>query len=103
VRRIARGIIRVGSWTSWVRVVTALNPRKEYAATGTVRERLRACIASGVPYPGDGAGTSQLLYQLMPVVIRSSQGAALHTKLFERQAGRYESVLDAGRGAGRQR
>ena len=73
---------------------------QQVAQADTAAERLRACIASGVPFPGEGATTSQLLYELMPVVLRSAHGAERYAELFDRQAQLYESVLDDGERSG---
>jgi AcrR family transcriptional regulator len=70
------------------------------ARAGGVRGRLRACIASGVPYPGEPAGASQVLYELMPVVVRHARGAALYGEFFDRQAALYEGVLADGARSG---
>ena len=70
---------------------------------GSGAERLRACIASGVPYPGEAASTSQLLYELMPVVIRSPRGGELYADFFDRQARLYETVLTDGERSGQLR
>ena len=70
---------------------------EQVARAGGVRDRLRACIASGVPYPGEPAGASQVLYELMPVVVR---GAALYGEFLDRQAALYEGVLADGARSG---
>jgi AcrR family transcriptional regulator len=73
---------------------------QQVAQAGSAAERLRACIASGIPYPGEAATTSQLLYELMPVVLRNPHGAQLYNELFDRQAQLYEGVLADGERSG---
>jgi AcrR family transcriptional regulator len=70
------------------------------AAAAGPPHRLRACIASGVPRPDDGAAASRLLYELMPVVVRNPRGAELYADLFTRQANLYAGVLEQGRADG---
>ncbi|MBQ1095314.1 hypothetical protein KBY55_04170 [Streptomyces sp. b94] len=43
-------------------------------AAPTAWARLAACIASGMPFPGEAETTSRLLYELLPVTFRSEAG-----------------------------
>ncbi|MCF3963336.1 TetR/AcrR family transcriptional regulator [Streptomyces fuscigenes] len=75
--------------------------REEHVArAGSAPERLRACIASGVPRPGATEEASRLLYELTPVVLRDPAAAAQNALFVQRQAGLYRAVLEQGAGSG---
>ncbi|MFJ9831103.1 TetR/AcrR family transcriptional regulator [Streptomyces sp. NPDC101169] len=66
------------------------------AADGPV-SRLRACIRSGVPWPGEGEESTRLLFELFPVALRN-EGAADRQRTFaHQQAELYRQVLELGR------
>jgi AcrR family transcriptional regulator len=69
------------------------------AAEGPVA-RLRACIHTGVPWPGEGEESTRLLYELFPVALRN-EGAADRQRLFvEQQSELYRRVLQLGEESG---
>jgi AcrR family transcriptional regulator len=69
------------------------------AAQGPVA-RLRACIHSGVPWPGEGEESTRLLFELFPVALRN-EGAADRQRVFiGRQIELYRHVLELGRESG---
>jgi AcrR family transcriptional regulator len=55
--------------------------------------KLRACIRSGVSYPGPAQDASRILYELTPIVLRDEAAAAQYDLLVTRQAALYERVL----------
>jgi AcrR family transcriptional regulator len=62
--------------------------------------RLRACIHTGVPWPGEGEESTRLLFELFPVALRS-QGAADRQRVFTaQQSDLYRHVLELGRQTG---
>ncbi|MEU9022863.1 TetR/AcrR family transcriptional regulator [Actinomadura sp. NPDC048394] len=63
------------------------------------RRRLAAMIASGLP-SGPGDELCVLLYELGTVSRRDPAYAAEHIRLFERQAGVYAGILEAGAATG---
>ncbi|MFP3466675.1 TetR/AcrR family transcriptional regulator [Leifsonia sp. SIMBA_070] len=60
---------------------------------GSPEDKLAACIASGVPWPGHAEETSRVLYELTPIVLRNAAAAAENATLIARQAALYERVL----------
>ncbi|MEV6742595.1 TetR/AcrR family transcriptional regulator [Streptomyces sp. NPDC051104] len=69
------------------------------AADGPV-SRLRACIHSGVPWPGEGEESTRLLFELFPVALRN-KGAAERQRLFANQQTQfYRQVLEVGQQSG---
>jgi AcrR family transcriptional regulator len=64
---------------------------REASAVG----KLRACIRSGVPYPGPAQDASRILYELTPIVLRDEAAAAQYDALVSRQAALYEEILRA--------
>lgn len=69
------------------------------AAEGPV-EQLRACIRSGVPWPGEAARSTRLLFELFPVALRDNRLGDWRRDLFERQVECYRLVLQRGADAG---
>ncbi|MGX1316456.1 AcrR family transcriptional regulator [Streptomyces calvus] len=69
------------------------------AAEGPV-EQLRACIHSGVPWPGKGEESTRLLFELFPVALRNEAVAQAHRLFFGRQTELYRQVLAHGRDTG---
>lgn len=69
------------------------------AAHGPV-ERLRTCIASGIPWPGEPEQSTRLLFELFPVALRDDRLGDGRRDLFERQAACYRRVLQEGADAG---
>lgn len=70
----------------------------EAREAGVAREqsplaKLRACIHSGVPYPGAAQDASRILYELTPIVLRDEAAAAQYDALIRRQAALYEQIL----------
>jgi AcrR family transcriptional regulator len=59
----------------------------------TPEDKLAACIASGIPWPGRAEETSRILYELTPIVLRNPAAAAENAALIDRQAALYERVL----------
>jgi AcrR family transcriptional regulator len=69
------------------------------AAEGPVA-RLRACIHTGVPWPGEGEESTRLLFELFPVALRN-EGAADRQRLFiDQQIELYRHVLELGEESG---
>ena len=64
-------------------------------------DKLAACIASGIPWPGAAEEASRILYELTPIVLRNPAAAAENATLIDRQTALYERVLrlceDSGR------
>ncbi|MFC6600556.1 TetR/AcrR family transcriptional regulator [Kitasatospora paranensis] len=58
--------------------------------------RLRACVASGVVWPGTAEETSRLLYELFPVALRDETAHSIQRDFFDRQAALYEETLEQG-------
>ncbi|MGW4322011.1 TetR/AcrR family transcriptional regulator [Streptomyces sp. NPDC004684] len=69
------------------------------AAEGPV-ERLRACIRSGVPWPGEGEESTRLLFELFPLALRNDAAAQAHRLFFEQQTDLYRQVLEHGQERG---
>jgi AcrR family transcriptional regulator len=63
-------------------------------------DRLAACIRSGVPFPGEPATTSRLLYELLPLTFRNESAAEQQRRFFAEQAALYEEVLRGGEEVG---
>lgn len=59
----------------------------------TPEDKLAACIASGIPWPGVASETSRILYELTPIVLRNPAAAAENATLIQRQTALYERVL----------
>lgn len=73
------------------------------AAIATVAdpyERLRACIRTGVPWPGESERSTRLLYELFPVALRNEAAAEQNRVFFDRQTELYRRVLEQGRESG---
>jgi AcrR family transcriptional regulator len=77
-----------------------LRREEQVALAGSVPERLRACVRSGVPRPGPAEETSRLLYELMPVVLRDRTAAARNTVFIARQTALYQGILEQGARSG---
>ncbi|MFD7710808.1 TetR/AcrR family transcriptional regulator [Streptomyces sp. NPDC059785] len=63
-------------------------------------EKLRACVASGIPFSGEAETTSRLLYELLPVAFRSEAAGVRQRAFVARQTGLYRQVLDEGAASG---
>jgi AcrR family transcriptional regulator len=77
-----------------------LRRREAVEACGTAWARLAACVASGIPFPGDAETTSRLLYELLPVAFRVEAAAARNTAFLAQQTGLYRQVLEEGAACG---
>ncbi|AXL92972.1 TetR/AcrR family transcriptional regulator [Streptomyces sp. CB09001] len=77
-----------------------LRRRKAVEACGTAWERLSACVASGIPFPGEAETTSRLLYELLPVAFRVEAAAARNTAFLAQQTSLYRQVLEEGAASG---
>lgn len=73
---------------------------QDIARFTTARDRLRACIRSGVPRPGETEETSRLLYELAPVVLRNKAAAEDNKRFIDRQTELYRQVLEDGARSG---
>lgn len=62
--------------------------------------RLRACIRSGVPFPGEAEITSRLLYELLPVTFRNEAANAQELQFVADQAALYQQILEDGQASG---
>ncbi|MBY8878268.1 TetR/AcrR family transcriptional regulator [Actinacidiphila acidipaludis] len=62
--------------------------------------RLRACIHSGVPWPGQAEESTRLLFELFPVALRNESAAERHRLFADQQAGLYRDVLESGQASG---
>lgn len=69
------------------------------AAEGPV-ERLRACIRSGVPWPGAGERSTRLLFELFPVALRNEAVGQAHRVFVDEQTDLYRQVLADGEDLG---
>ncbi|MEV7030171.1 TetR/AcrR family transcriptional regulator [Streptomyces sp. NPDC093272] len=69
------------------------------AADGPVA-RLRACIHSGVPWPGEGEQSTRLLFELFPVALRQENAAQRQRDFVRQQTDLYRQVLELGRDSG---
>ncbi len=76
---------------------TYFGTRKEAiaAAEGPV-EQLRACIRSGVPWPGAGERSTRLLFELFPVALRNEAVGRAHRVFVDQQTDLYRQVLAHG-------
>ncbi|GGD00704.1 hypothetical protein GCM10011512_29460 [Tersicoccus solisilvae] len=72
----------------------------QVARARTSRERLEACISSGIPWPGAPEEASRILYELIPVVLRHAKAAEQYERFVDRQAALYERILDEGQRSG---
>ncbi|MEU9352537.1 TetR/AcrR family transcriptional regulator [Streptomyces griseoloalbus] len=80
---------------------TYLDTRKEAIAVaeGPV-EQLRACIRSGVPWPGAGEQSTRLLFELFPVALRNEAVGQAHQVFVDQQTDLYRQVLAHGEDSG---
>jgi AcrR family transcriptional regulator len=69
------------------------------AAAGPVRQ-LRVCVDSGIPWPGEAATSTRLLFELYPVALRDEALGDWRRDLFERQVECYRQVLQHGADTG---
>jgi AcrR family transcriptional regulator len=58
--------------------------------------KLRACVRSGVSFPGEAETTSRLLYELLPVAFRHAAAAAQQERFVAEQTELYRHVLQTG-------
>ncbi|GHF96138.1 TetR/AcrR family transcriptional regulator [Streptomyces thermodiastaticus] len=63
-------------------------------------DRLAACIASGVPYPGEAETASRLLYELLPVAFRNEAAGERQRTFLVQQTELYRRVLQEGEDSG---
>lgn len=63
-------------------------------------EQLRLCIDSGIPWPGEPATSTRLLFELYPVALRDESLGDWRRDLFERQVECYRQVLLRGADTG---
>ncbi|GGX66397.1 TetR/AcrR family transcriptional regulator [Streptomyces minutiscleroticus] len=77
-----------------------LRRQEAVEARTTDWDRLSACVASGVPFPGEAETTSRLLYELLPVAFRSEAAGARQRAFVAQQTGLYRRVLDEGAASG---
>ncbi|MFE1025685.1 TetR family transcriptional regulator [Streptomyces sp. NPDC058818] len=77
-----------------------LRRREAVEAAPTAWARLAACIASGIPFPGEAETTSRLLYELLPVAFRGEAAGARQRTFVAQQTDLYRRVLDAGADSG---
>ncbi|MFB6549986.1 TetR/AcrR family transcriptional regulator [Streptomyces sp. NPDC056405] len=73
-----------------------LRRREAVEAASTAWSGLAACIASGVPFPGEAETTSRLLYELLPVTFRNEAAGARQQAFVAQQTDLYRRVLDEG-------
>lgn len=73
---------------------------QEIAAVQGPVEQLRACIRSGVPWPGEAEQNTRLLFELFPVVLRNEAAAEQDRVFVARQAELYRDVLQRGADGG---
>jgi AcrR family transcriptional regulator len=59
-----------------------------------------ACIASGVPYPGEAETASRLLYELLPVAFRNEAAGERQRTFLVQQTELYRRVLQEGEDSG---
>ncbi|MEU6810110.1 TetR/AcrR family transcriptional regulator [Streptomyces sp. NPDC046831] len=69
------------------------------AAEGPVA-RLRACVRSGVPWPGEGETSTRLLFELFPVALRNEGAAGRQRTFAHQQTELYRQVLELGQESG---
>jgi AcrR family transcriptional regulator len=58
--------------------------------------QLRACIHSGVPWPGESEAASRILVELIPVYLRNQAAARQQMAFVERQMNLYKEILERG-------
>jgi AcrR family transcriptional regulator len=58
--------------------------------------QLRACIHSGVPWPGESEAASRILVELIPVYLRNEAAARQQMAFVERQTNLYKVILERG-------
>ena len=58
--------------------------------------KLRACIHSGVPWPGISEAASRVLVELQPVFLRNESAARQQQAFVSNQIGLYQSILQEG-------
>ncbi|MDR7159733.1 TetR/AcrR family transcriptional regulator [Arthrobacter sp. BE255] len=58
--------------------------------------QLRACIHSGVPWPGESETASRILVELIPVYLRNEAAARQQMAFVERQTNLYKGILERG-------
>ncbi|YCK83030.1 TetR/AcrR family transcriptional regulator [Arthrobacter sp. D3-18] len=58
--------------------------------------QLRACIHSGVPWPGESEMASRILVELIPVYLRNEAAARQQMAFVERQTNLYKGILERG-------
>jgi len=58
--------------------------------------QLRACIHSGVPWPGESEAASRILIELIPVYLRNEAAARQQLAFVERQTNLYKEILERG-------
>lgn len=63
-------------------------------------ERLRACIRTGVPWPGAGEESTRLLFELFPVALRNGGVAKWQRTFVDQQTELYRQVLELGQESG---
>ncbi|MEV6012857.1 TetR/AcrR family transcriptional regulator [Streptomyces sp. NPDC051976] len=73
---------------------------KAIAAVEGPVEQLRACIRTGVPWPGEGEQSTRLLFELFPVALRNGAVAEQQRLFFDQQTELYRRVLEQGRASG---
>ncbi|MGW7271874.1 TetR/AcrR family transcriptional regulator [Streptomyces sp. NPDC054864] len=73
---------------------------RRITAAGSAVARLRACVHSGVPWPGEAEVTSRLLFELYPVALREEPARRMQRSFFDRQAALYQDILTEGAAAG---
>ncbi len=70
--------------------------REAVEAAGDAWAKLRACIRSGVSFPGEAETSSRLLYELLPVAFRNDSAAQQQARFVAEQTELYHHVLQAG-------
>jgi AcrR family transcriptional regulator len=58
--------------------------------------QLRACIHSGVPWPGESESASRILVELIPVYLRNKNAARQQSAFVQRQTNLYKGILERG-------
>jgi len=64
-------------------------------AAGAVHQ-LRACIRSGIPWPGEAEQTSRLIFELFPLAMRDKSAAREQRDFIVLQTELYRRVLESG-------
>lgn len=70
--------------------------RATVAKAGSSWERLTACIHSGVPFPGEAAHATRLLFEILPVAFRQDTPGERQVAFVTGQRDLYADVLQAG-------